>query len=376
MEGKPIDQLEALFRALFEAAQDAVLIADDNGRYVNANPAAGELLGLPPEQLKGRHVEEFVHEISGGVHDAWDAFQKAGFQKGECLIRKADGTLVDVEYSAKTSFVPGLHLSILRDITERRRVERALARQATELRRSNADLQQFAYFTSHDLQEPLRTVTSLIEILGSRYQGRLDKDADESLSHTLSAVHRIRSFIDALLSYSHVVSGDPAPFAPVEMAHVLEWAKMNLQTFIEGSQATVTNGDLPTLPGIELQLVQLFQNLIGNAIKYKGPELPHVAITAERLEKEWLFSVRDNGIGISPQHTEYIFGVFRRLHGKEIPGTGIGLAICRRIVENHGGRIWVESEPDQGSTFWFTLSAGEQAGMAKFSVRAHACCRT
>jgi PAS domain S-box-containing protein len=356
---KLIEQHKARFGALFEAAQDAVLIADDDRRYIDANPAACELLGLPPEQLRGRRVEEFVEEVRGvDVRQAWQHFQTAGVQRGECRIRRADGTLFEVEYSAKTNFSPGLHLSILRDVTERKRAEQALARQAAELRRSNADLQDFAYVTSHDLQEPLRTIASFAQLLGQRYHDRLDEQANEFIDYIVSGVHRMKTLIDALLHYSQVVNGEPAPLLPVRLADVVHAATMNLQGVIEESHSRVTYGELPTVRGSHLQLVQLFQNLIGNAIKYRGADAPEVSINAESHGGEWIISVRDNGIGISREHLDRIFGVFKRLHGREIPGTGIGLAICRRIVERHGGRIWVESAPGAGSTFYFTLPNG------------------
>ena len=205
---KLIEQQEARFAALFEAAQDAVLIADDDRRYVDANPAAGELFGLPSEQLLGRRIEEFVQEAQGhDVSQAWQQFQATGVQRGECQIRRADGTLCDVEYSAKTSLAPGLHLSILREVTERKRAEEALARQTAELRRSNAELQEFAYATSHDLQEPLRSITIFAQLLCQRYHDRLDQEADEFLDHIVSGVRRMKSLIDALLDYSHVANG-------------------------------------------------------------------------------------------------------------------------------------------------------------------------
>jgi PAS domain S-box-containing protein len=354
---KQIEEQQRRFSALFEAAQDAVLIADDNRRYVEANPAAGYLLGLHPSELIGRRVEEFVLDVRGrDVNSTWQQFRTNGVQMGECRLRRADGTECHAEYSAATSFLPGLHLSILRDITDRKRAEEVLAEKASELTRSNADLQQFAYVTSHDLQEPLRGIISFSQLLARRYSGQLGEDADQFLEYIVSGAHRMKGLIDALLTYSRVVNVGAVPFAPVRLDAAIHSASMNLQTAVEESRAQVTQDPLPTVLADQVQLVQLFQNLISNAIKYRLPEVtPRIHISATRAAGHCVVSVRDNGIGIDADQAERIFGVFERLHGKDIPGTGIGLAICKRIVEKHGGRIWVESRQGEGATFRFTL---------------------
>jgi PAS domain S-box-containing protein len=370
-ERKLIEQYEARFRALFEGAQDAVLIADDERRYTDANPAAGELFGLPPEQIIGRRIDEFVEDIRGSaVVPAWQDFQTSGVQRGECRLRRADGSWCDVEYSAKTSFAPGLHLSILRDITDRKRAEDALTKHASELARGNADLQQFAYVTSHDLQEPLRGIITFSQMLTRRYGGRLDAEADQFLQYIASSAYRMKGLIDSLLTYSRVVNSEAMPLAPVSLSAAVHWAMMNLQTIIEESHALVTFDELPTVKADHVQLVQLFQNLISNAIKYrKTDEAPQIHVSAEQREDECVISVRDNGIGIHPKYRDRIFGVFKRLHGAEIPGTGIGLAICKRIVERHGGRIWVESEPGQGATFYLHFIVCSEAYAAQTRAR-------
>lgn len=354
---KRIEEHQSRFRALFEAAQDAVLIVDDNCRYIEANPAAGELLGLPIDQIVGRSVDEFIAEIPGSdVHIAWRQFKSSDAQRGEHRLRRADGSLCDVEYSAKTNFLPGLHLCILRDVTERRQIAEALENQASELARSNADLQQFAYVTSHDLQEPLRVVINFSQLLAKRYGEQLDTEADQFLDYIVSNAFRMKGLIDSLLTYSRVVNVEAMPFAPVPLNSAVHWATMNLQTVIEETRTSVTHNQLPIVVADHVQLVQLFQNLIGNAIKYRIPGKPAlIHVFAQRLQADWIISVADNGMGIHPDHTHRIFGVFKRLHGNNIPGTGIGLAICKRIVEKHGGRIWVDSIPNQGATFRFTL---------------------
>jgi PAS domain S-box-containing protein len=354
---KQIEEQQRRFRALFEAAQDAVLIADDDRRYVEANPAAGQLLGLPPAELVGRLVQEFVLDVHGtDVDSSWQQFRTTGAQTGECRLRRADGTECHAEFSAATDFLPGLHLSILRDITERKRAEEALARQASELARSNADLQQFAYVTSHDLREPLRGMISFSQLLAQRYRAQLDEEADRCLEYIVSGAYRMKGLIDSLLTYSRVINVEMIPFARVPLDSAVHWASMNLQTLIEETRASVTHDELPTVIADHVQLVQLFQNLISNAIKYRQPQSPpQIHVSAELTPEHCLVSVRDNGIGIDPKYAERIFGVFKRLHGSEIPGTGIGLAICKRIVQKHGGNIWVESKPGEGATFRFTL---------------------
>jgi PAS domain S-box-containing protein len=248
------------------------------------------------------------------------------------------------------------------DIQDRKQAEEELTRQAQELSRSNADLQQFAYVTSHDLQEPLRIIHSYAQLLQQRYRGRLDQDADEFIGFITTAVRRMEALIQDLLSYSRVVNVDSLPMAEVEMDGTVHWAMMNLHAAIQESNANIRFTDLPTVTGSQVQLVQLLQNLLSNAIKYRGAAAPAVEITAAPDGRMWTFTIRDNGIGIDPQYHDRIFGIFKRLHGRDIPGTGIGLAICEKIIQKHGGRIWVESEAGRGAAFRFTLpAAGEDS---------------
>ena len=246
---------------------------------------------------------------------------------------------------------------VTRDITKRKEAEEELARKASELARSNAELEQFAYIASHDLQEPLRMVASFTELLARRYKGKLDSDADEFIAFAVDGANRMKQLINDLLAYSRV--GTRAkPFARIDCRDVFDRAVSNLTVAIREQGATVKAGPLPTIMGDAVQLTQLFQNLIGNALKFRGPESPLIEVAAASHCDGWLFSVRDNGIGIDSQFFERIFAVFQRLHRKEdYPGTGIGLAICRKIVERHGGRIWVESEWGKGATFYFTMPA-------------------
>ena len=231
-----------------------------------------------------------------------------------------------------------------------------------ELKRSNAELQQFAYVSSHDLQEPLRTIASFTQLLERRYKGKLDSDADEFMDYIVEAAKRMQQLINDLLEYSRVATKG-AEFQQVDTEEVLDNVLQNLKSSIEENNAEITHDELPTVIADKVQLVQLFQNLIGNAIKFKKPdEPPKIHISAQKDEKknEYVFSVSDNGIGMEPQYAERIFIIFQRLHTRDVyKGTGIGLSIAKKIIERHGGRIWVESEFGVGSTFYFTIPIDE-----------------
>jgi light-regulated signal transduction histidine kinase (bacteriophytochrome) len=248
----------------------------------------------------------------------------------------------------------------IRDVSARRASEAALLQNVEELAHSNEELGQFAYIASHDLQEPLRMVASYTQLLSRRYTGKLDSDADEFIAFAVDGASRMQRLIEDLLSYSRVGT-KRAELIETSGQEALRQALENLHSSVEGSGALVTHDPLPTVLADESQLVQLFQNLVGNAIKYRGTEVPEVHISAAiDGEDRWSFAVTDNGIGIDPQDSERIFGLFQRLHKREeYAGTGIGLAICKKIVERHAGTISVESQPGEGSTFRFTLVASE-----------------
>ena len=230
-----------------------------------------------------------------------------------------------------------------------------LEQSVAELARSNADLQQFAYVASHDLQEPLRMVSSYTQLLGRRYKGKLDADADEFIAFAVDGATRMQRLIQDLLAFSRVSRGSHKP-EPVSIEEAFARAMENLRQSVTESGAVITHDPLPTVIGDRNQLAQVFQNLLGNAIKFRGQDPPRIHVSARRAGAEWLFSIRDNGIGIDRQYADRIFVIFQRLHtSQEFPGTGIGLAICKKIVERHEGRIWFESEPGKGATFYFTI---------------------
>ena len=297
---------------------------------------------------------------------------------GQAMFMSFSGQLFDMEFDTahllkKVSYIAvlvGLLINIYHlfqqsekhkaelesEIAERKRGEEALVRQAEELARSNKELEQFAYVATHDLQEPVRTVKSYTQLLAKRYQGKLDAEADEFLEYAADGASRMGILINDLLEYSRVGS-EGKEFKPTDCEVVLSATLANLRLAIKESNGAVTHGPLPKVMADGSQLGQVFQNIISNALKYRGDEPPRVHVSALRNDGYWAFSVRDNGIGIDPQYAERIFTIFQRLHNREeYSGTGIGLAVCKKIVERHGGHIWVESEVDGGSTFHFTVN--------------------
>lgn len=232
-----------------------------------------------------------------------------------------------------------------------------LKNQSKELKRSNEELEQFAYMVSHDLHEPLRMVSSYTQLLARRYTDKIDSDANDFISHAVEGTNRMQWLINDLLNYSRIQSHE-STFEDMSCGEILGQVKHNLQIAIEKSSALITNDLLPTINANPVQMMQLFQNLLDNAIKFSGELPPRIHVSADKKGGEWVFSVNDKGIGIDPQFNERIFLIFKRLHDREkYPGTGIGLAVCKRIVERHGGRIWVNSGSDNGTTFYFTIPA-------------------
>ena len=360
---------EQKFRSLLEAAPDAIIISSEDGRIHLVNSQVEAVFGYPRKEL----IQQSIHQL---VPD-WNGLSTpAGSFKEVGALRKNASTFpAEISLSPLQTDEGILVISAVRDITKRKAaddavrelnltLERRVAERTQELldsnkalRHSNEDLNQFAYAASHDLQEPLRMVSLYCELLQSKYGERLDEQADRFISFAVNGARHMEMLLKDLLAYSQAGAAAAGPAGPVNCETVVDAALFNLQTAILENGASIRRSGLPTIRAHEIRLVQLFQNLIGNAIKYRREEAPVVTIEARRDGSEWLFSVQDNGIGIKPEYNQQIFGIFRLLHGNTYAGTGIGLAICQRIVENYGGRIWVESTPGEGSRFSFTLPA-------------------
>ncbi|SNB45945.1 PAS domain S-box protein [Geobacter sp. DSM 9736] len=356
----------ALLRTVTENTPDFIFVKDRQGRMLMANPATLNDLGKPPEEVLGRTDDEFL-----GGEGALKIMEndRMVMERGETLVlEEIPHPQGDrrVYLSSKSPYldengkVIGL-IGISRDITDIKRAGEERERLLAEVQRSNQDLQQFAYVASHDLQEPLRMVSSYMQLLERKYRDQLDEKAQKYIHYAVDGTKRMQNLIDGLLRYSRI--SREKELVPVDTNATYAAAIANLAKAIGEAGGNVTVDLLPTVPGDEIQLVQLFQNLIGNGLKYRKPgSAPKVHVSARQLGEEWIFSVTDDGIGIPPQHFDRIFQIFQRLHTKdEYPGTGIGLASCKKIVERHGGRIWVESEPGKGSTFYFALPAKEPA---------------
>jgi len=357
-------QMESRYRGLLEAAPDGMVVVNQGGEIVLLNLQAEKQFGYRRDELVGQKVKNIIPEgfaerlIADDLRSAADALAQQIGTGLELIGRRKDGSdfPIEIMLSPLESAEGILVTAAIRDISVRKKAEA----QVQELNRSNEELGQFAYVASHDLQEPLRMVASYTQLLSRRYKGKLDADADEYIAFAVDGANRMQRLIQDLLVYSRVATkGNDLRHTSSEEA--LQRALLNLSGAIEDSGALVTHDLMPTVLADQMQLVQLFQNLVGNAIKYQNPGIPRIHISAARNgAKKWIFSVKDNGLGIEPQYFDKIFGMFQRLHKREeFTGTGIGLAICKKIVERHGGSISVESQLGLGSTFRFALAGGE-----------------
>ncbi len=346
---------------LLANVNDAIVASDKNYNLTAWNAAAETIYGWKASEVLGRKGTEVIQTIFSDQdkEKVLASISANGFYRGEATQIRKDGSRFPVDISSivlhdNQGQITG-YVSVNRDITERKLAQEQLFKTLEELQRSNSELEQFAYVASHDLQEPLRAVAGMVQLLQKRYRGKMDERADEYIGLAMDGANRMQTLITDLLEYSRV-DRRGNPIQPTDANEALRSALHNLHGAIQQSGATVTNGTLPTVEADATQITQLFQNLIGNAIKFRNENPPQIHIGVEELPDAWHFSVRDNGIGIEPQYFERIFLVFQRLHTRrEYPGTGIGLSICKKIVERHGGRIWVESEPGQGTTFHFTI---------------------
>ena len=362
---RTLNHLEPLTSTMLSALQDRIEIRKQKGLAAAAEEVREGSAKLHMDEIRGligemRLEENRLLKLRTEEADASSRTARIVIVTGEALAVAflcLAGVVVWKEMGQRNRAeeeVRQLNTGLERRVTER---TAELAERAKELARSNAELQQFAYVASHDLQEPLRMVASFTQLLAKRYNDKLDDDAREFIGYAVDGATRMQTLISDLLTYSRVGS-QGKPFAPTDVDALLRRVLESLKFTTEESEAVISHDPLPVVMADPQQLGQLFQNLLTNAIKFRGEEPPRVRISAEKNGGDWKFSIRDNGIGISQEHADRIFIIFQRLHTKtEYPGTGIGLAICKKIVERHGGRIWVEAPPGGGSTFCFTFPA-------------------
>ncbi|MGZ4989980.1 MAG: protoglobin domain-containing protein [Methylobacter sp.] len=349
-----------LLAEVFQNNIEGVIITDIRRQILHVNNKVSAIAGYRNEDLIGQPVTLLLPaQERDAFLSHWHDIKQGEPWQGECLLQHSRGGLfpawvnisgVKDENGTVTHFIVEFS-----DISAYRAAQEALSKRTEELARSNKELEQFAYVASHDLQEPLRMVASFTQLLSRRYKGKLDADADEFIHYAVDGATRMQTLINDLLAYSRIGSRTK-PFEQVNLNSVLQRAVDNLHMAIEESGAKIVHGELPDTRGDITQLTQLFQNLIGNAIKFRGELPPEIEIKVEDADKYWRIAVCDNGIGIAPEFFERIFVIFQRLHNKEdYPGTGIGLSICKKIVERHGGQIEVNSDRGQGAAFIFTL---------------------
>ncbi|MCU7492610.1 MAG: PAS domain S-box protein [Ignavibacteria bacterium] len=352
-------ELASLKFALDEAA--IVAITDIKGTITYINKKFCEISKYSPEELIGQN-----HRIiNSGFHpkeffrDMYRTIANGRVWKGQIKNRAKDGSY----YWVDTTIVPltnregklSKYLAIRFDITAQKRIEEELVKALLDVEQSNSELEQFAYIASHDLQEPLRMIGSYSQLLTRRYEGKLDAKADQYINYITEGVQRMQTLIKDLLHYSRTATSKE-DMQTVDLNIVMTEVLTDLKVAIETSHADIKVSPLPPLKANHTQVRQLFQNLIGNAIKFRGDESPVIEVSAQEESEVWQFSIKDNGIGIDPEYSEKIFMLFQRLNDREkYPGTGIGLAVCKKIVERHGGKIWIESEAGKGTTFFFTI---------------------
>jgi PAS domain S-box-containing protein len=364
LEGaEALRQSEIRYRRLHETMRDAFLQVDMSGRIVDFNPAYQEMTGYAAEKLRKMREADLIppqwHTAKTEIIKS-QVVPKGRSEVYENEYIHADGRVFPVEL--RTFLIrddeqqPMGMWSIVRDISQRKQMEREREKAIIALTQSNEDLKQFAYVASHDLQEPLRMVASYTQLLAERYGDRLDDKAHKFIAYAVDGASRMQALILDLLAFSRVETR-AQPFKPIDVQHVLGMAIANLQTLIEETGSLVSTDDLPRVRADESQLTMVFQNLINNGIKFqKRQHFPHIHVSAHPQNGGWCFSVRDNGIGIDTKYKDKVFLVFQRLHTRsEYPGTGIGLALCKRIINRHGGKIWFESSPGKGTTFYFTI---------------------
>ena len=356
----------AFLENLIDSANALILVWNADLRITRFNHALERLTQRMADELLGQPLDLLFPPDSREESLAQMGLAGRGesLENAEISILRADGDVRTVLWSSANVYDSASGVTLLaviaqgQDITERKQAEQELLERTEDLLRSNTELEKFAYIASHDLQEPLRMVTSYTQLLQRRYQGKLDSDADEFIAYAVEGAARMRILINELLAYSRVGT-QGAPFALTALDGLLDDVLQGLEMTLSDAHAVVTRDPLPELWCDPTQIARVFQNLVVNAAKFHGTDPPKIHVGARREGDEWVFSVKDNGIGIDPAYFDRIFVIFQRLQSRaEYEGTGMGLAIGKRIVERHGGRIWVESRPGAGSTFFFTLPAG------------------
>jgi PAS domain S-box-containing protein len=370
-----------LLQTTLASIGDAVVVTDAAGRVTFLNGIAENLTGWTQSQAELQPLDKIFTIVNEDTRRTVESPVGKALREGaivglanHTVLLPRDGPELPIDDSAAPIRNPqgqvvGVVL-VFRDVTERRRAEDDLRRLNRALLRTNEDLQQFSYAASHDLKEPLRTVTNYLQLLQVRFTGRvLDQEAGQLIDVAVSGAKRMHALVEALLEYSRAGEVAESTLEPVPVARVVEDALTNLQSAISEAGADISLGSLPVVTANPLHLSQVFQNLIGNALKYRSEQAPRISVTSFERGREWVFTVEDNGIGIPQQYQAQLFGIFKRLHGSEYPGTGIGLATCKKIVDRYGGTIWMESEPGKGSRFSFTLprSAGRPSSEGELS---------
>jgi PAS domain S-box-containing protein len=358
-----LEATQERFRSIFEQAPTGIAVASPEGRFLQVNPAFCRITGYPAAELLAMSWDDLLMPGAGPENlfrTLRATSEPAPALQTDAQFRHKNGTVLDVQWNLSplrhAEGRPVGHIGQITDITRRKQAEMKLKQYAMVVDRSNQDLQHFAYVASHDLQEPLRMVKSYLELLTRRYRGKLDAEADEFIGFAVDGATRMQNLIQGLLAYSRIGTHGK-PMQPVELDSVFASALANLEVAVNESSARIEKQPLPCVLGDVTQLTQLLQNLLANSLKFRSDQPPFIEVSCTREPMGWRFLVRDNGIGLDPAFSERIFQMFQRLHGPgKYPGSGIGLALCKRIVERHGGRLWVESQPGEGASFFFTLA--------------------
>jgi PAS domain S-box-containing protein len=359
---------EEKIRAISNSAQDAIITIDNEGNITYWNKAAKNIFHYSLEEVIGKNLhfllapKKYHNDFSKGM----EKFKASGEGNAigktlelSALRRNGEEFPIEISLSAVKIKDKWNAIGIIRDISGRKQIEKTLNQRTEALEKSNKELEEFAYIASHDLQEPLRMISSYVQLLQRRYKDKLDQDANDFIEYSVEGSIRMKALINDLLTYSRVGTKGKE-FAPTDINVVLKKVLQNLQISIEENNANITIGPMPTILCDDIQMIQLFQNLIGNAIKFKGETPPIVSIRYNEENNDFIFSISDNGIGIEKEYYDRIFMIFQRLHTRDqYSGTGIGLAVCKKIVERHGGRIWLISKIGEGTTFYFSIPKKE-----------------